>query len=376
LGETEKHSEGNLFQFTRFSYNFALDEVRDYKFELAQEAISNYDLDGLDLDFCRFPRLFPANEAKQCSHLIDDLVRKIKTVIDKKSAQIGRKIYLSVRVPPAFDLAKSFGIDVETWINEGLIDILIAGVVHTSMFRVPVEEYVKKTRDKNVQVIAQNLGLFWHDRPLSAKVLWHEPSNYTTEMCRACAANYWKAGVDGIYIFNNHLIEFVRDSDYDHQPWREIADPALLSRKNKHYLVDNPHNWQGVANEMGAPPIPKGPLPVDLMNPGDTANVTIDIADDIKQAAIDGAFEKATLRILVVNLTSIDSIEFSLNGMQLDFNAAQKKLLYNDCWIEFDVSDSVLIQGWNSLRMKVIERNSNIMANLVVESVEVIIRYL
>ena len=66
--------------------------------------------------------------------------------------------------------------DVKTWIDEELIDILIAGVVEGSMFRVPIEDYVSATRDTNIKAIAQNLGLFWTGRPLSAKVIYEEPT--------------------------------------------------------------------------------------------------------------------------------------------------------------------------------------------------------
>ena len=63
-----------------------------------------------------------------------------------------------------------------------------------------------------------------------------------------------------------------------------------------------------MANEMGAAPIPEGPLPVELTNPGDTAHVQIDISDNLKHAGSDGILEKATLRILIVNLTCLDSV--------------------------------------------------------------------
>ena len=80
--------------------------------------------------------------------------------------------------------------------------------------RFPVEEFVQATRGTPVQVLAQNLGLFMQRRPRSARVLWNERDFYSPEMCRATAASHWRAGVDGIYLFNNHIIEFDRDARY------------------------------------------------------------------------------------------------------------------------------------------------------------------
>ena len=61
-----------------------------------------------------------------------------------------------------------------------------------------------------------------------------------------------------------------RDRNYDRQPWKEIADPALISRRDKHYLVDQ-REWGG------------GPLPATLEKPGDEAAISVDIADAEKE---------------------------------------------------------------------------------------------
>jgi len=364
--------EGRLSRFSRFSYNFEIDEVRAYKLALASEAIDNYDLDGLDWDFCRFPRFFPEGRAVQNSELITDLLRSIRSRLDAKAEEAGRRLLLSVRVPPTIDLAMAFGLDVSTWIREGLIDLLVAGVVHGNMHRVPVESFVEAARGTGVQVLAQNLGLFWWGRPFSPRVLWHEPDLFTPEMCRASAATYWQAGVDGIYLWNNHLIKFNRDVEYDRRPWKEIADPELIARRDKHYVVDNPHDWHNVASELGAPPVPAGPLPVALSGPGDIANVKIDIADDLD---CDDGPVAVLLRLLVVNLTSQDSIAYTLNGKALDPAQAQTRLLYNDCWIDFPVQPEALRPGWNELAVTVVARNSRVAAPLTLGSVEVIIQY-
>ena len=186
------------------------------------------------------------------------------------------------------------------------------------MYRVPVEEYIEACRDKDIQVIAQNLGLFWWGRPYTAPILFAEPTVFSTEMCRASAATYWQAGVDGIYLWNNQLIEFNRDINYSGQQWREIGDPATLAGRDKHYLADKPPHWERMAVELEAPPVPKGPLPIDIDQPGDTAAVRMDIADDVAAANADGSLAEATLRILLINLTSVDDIEFRLNGEALD----------------------------------------------------------
>ena len=176
LGAVEDATTPHRYRgLSRFAYNFALPEVRDYKLAMVNETIANYDLDGLDWDFCRFPRFFPAGQAVQSADLMTDLMRKIRASLDEKSRIVGRRLLMSVRVPPTFGLARAFGMDVKTWMDEGLIDILIAGVVHRNMHRVPVEEFIAAAKDTNVRVIVQNLGVLWEGRPPSARVIYHEP---------------------------------------------------------------------------------------------------------------------------------------------------------------------------------------------------------
>ena len=349
---------------SRTAYNFAIPEVRAYRLALAEEAIANYDLDGLDWDFCRSKTLFPTkpgHETGKYAPLLTDLMRRLRVALEKKSKQVGRKIHFSARVPGTFKQALSYGIDVKTWLDEGLIDVLIVGQEFGYKHRLPVEEYVKATRGTGVQVIAQNLGLFMQRRPWSARVLWNERDYYSLQMCRATAASHWRAGADGIYLFNNHLIEFARDANYDRQPWKEIADPDLIARKDKHYLVDQ--------RESG------GPLPVTLRKPGDEAKISIDIADALASAVQDGALKGVTLRLLIEHLTDLDTLEFDLNGELLDTASAWKRLLYNDCWLDFDVFPPVLKQGWNNLKVKVESRNPRVSAKLTLRSVEVLVRY-
>lgn len=353
----------------RTLYNYAVPEVRAYRLALAEEAIANYDLDGLDWDFCRIKTLFatkPGPETEPYAPLLTELMRKLRAAVERKSGQVGRKISLSVRVPVSFQFALSYGIDVKTWLDEGLIDLVIVGNDVGNQHRLPVEEFVQATRGTPVQVLAQNLGLFMQRRPRSARVLWNERDFYSPEMCRATAASHWRAGVDGIYLFNNHIIEFDRDARYDRGPWKEIADPDLIARRDKHYLVDRQESPFGPLF---------GPLPIPLLKPGDRGQVLVDIADDLDGAAQDGVLKEVTLRLLIEQLTDRDTLEFELNGKLLNAESARKRLLYNDCWLDFNVLPPLLKQGWNELNVKVKSRNPHVSAKLMLRSVEVLVHY-
>lgn len=365
-------SGGRIRRFSRFAYDFEIDEFRAYKLAIGTEAIEKYDLDGLDWDFCRFPRFFREGRARQNAGLITEMLRKLRAKLDEKGEASGEKKLLSVRVPPTFELALGFGLDVQTWINEGLIDILIAGVVHSSLHRVPVEEYVEATRGTDIEAIAQNLGLFWWNRPFSARVLWNEPDVFSPEMCRASAATYWRAGVDGLYLWNNHLIEFNRYAPDHRRPWNEISDPELIDKLDKHYVIDTPPNWQDMAAELGGPPVPPGQLPVSLKAAGETASAIIDIADDI-----DGSEPPKDIvaKLLITNLTKQDSVSYALNDVPVDSDQIETRLLYNECWVIIRPKKGQMIRGWNKFSISVDARNPFVAAPLTWDSGEVVVKY-
>jgi hypothetical protein len=346
--------------FGRFAYNFALPEVRQYRTALIREAIANYDLDGLDLDFCRQPTLFKSGEAAGGAALITGILRQARAALDAKLGKAGRRLLLSVRVPPSLDYNRRQGLDVPAWIGQRLVDLVVVGDPGGWNYRLPVEDYRKLARGTDCQVIAQNLCAYKEDRGRSAAVLFGERNYYSTEQFRAVAARHWQAGADGIFLWNQHFLKFDRDAGFDRQSWKEVGDPRLLARKDKHYLV--------------GPTGRGGSLPIVLAAAGAAAEVNVEIADDLASARREGVLREATLRLLIEQLTALDRLELRLNGARLDPAAARKRLNYNDCWLDFDVSAGMR-NGNNALALKVVARNAHVAAPLSLRSVEVLVRY-
>lgn len=164
-------------------------------------------------------------------------------------------------------------------------------------------------------------------------------------MYRAIAAKHWQAGADGMYIWNQHFLKFSQDDHFDRQSWKEIGSPEVLARKDKHYLV-------GPVGHGGC-------LPIHLSNPGYQAKIDVEIADNIQGAHRDGSLGGATLRLMIEQLTSLDRIEFQIDGIPLDLNAATKRYNYNESWVDFDVAKT-LKKGHNRLTLRVASRNPQV----------------
>lgn len=350
--------------YPKYAYNFAIPEVRQYMLGLVQEVIQEYDLDGVDLDFCREPLLFKRGETKQGVALINEMMRAVRAELDAKGRAQGRKLFFSVRVPPSVEASLGAGIDVATWITEGLVDIVIVADPSrrlTTKFRLPIERFRELAKGTNCKILAQNLdGLHLPSRPPSAAVLFGEPNYYTTEQFRATAALHWQAGADGIFLWNQHLLKFYRDDKLDYKSWREIGDPSVIARKDKHYLG---FGFDGFG----------GTLPAKLDKVGDAVRAQVEIADDIKAALADGVLETVKLRILVEQLTELDQIKIELNDEPIRAPAV-RLVNYNDCWLDLDVTQQMR-KGENTVSLRVDQRNARLASPLTVSSVEVLVDY-
>ena len=134
----------------------------------------------------------------------------------------------------------------------------------------------------------------------------------------------------------------------------------MLAHKDKHYIV--------------GPEKRGGPLPLNLASAGDTQEINVEIADDLDAAQRDGLHGAATLRVLIEQLTSLDQLDIQFNGAPLDLAAAKKRLNYNDCWVDFDVSH-IIRKGNNALTLKVASRNPHVLAPLTIRHVDTLVSY-
>jgi hypothetical protein len=325
--------EGVKFQLHRFAFDYAVPEARAFRLALIEEACEKYELDGLDLDFCRHPRFFKAGTEEANACLLTDFMVQVRSILDRTGERRNKHLPLSVRVLPNFAINRKVGIDLKTWLDKRLIDVLICGSNVGCMQRLPVEEYVAACRNTGILVLAHiGLGPSWGMRQslfFRGMPYLRDYMPFTDAMYRAMAANYWRAGVDGIYLWNNHLIEYMYDPNWERQPWREIGDPDLIARMDKHYLLDHDMGLLPLIGEFDRRLRPPAQLPAVLSDNGTPAEIQFDIADDVESSLADKVLEGVTLRLCIPHMTAYDRLVISLNGKPLDQDTARVCVNWN-----------------------------------------------
>ena len=94
---------------------------------------------------------------------MNDFVRRIRRMTDRVGRERGRPLLVACHVPNGVDAALQIGLDVETWLKNDLVDILIKVVEKISLgtiyqLNIMMDLY-KLDEDKLQQ---QHLGLLWN----------------------------------------------------------------------------------------------------------------------------------------------------------------------------------------------------------------------
>ena len=322
------------------------------------ELIERFDIDGIELDFMRHPAFFRIEEAFAQRYLATDLVRQVRSKLDEEGHRKNRELSLAVRVPPTLRDCIRIGLDVEEWMRQDLIHLLIAGGGFIP-FQMPIRSFVEAARGSSCKVY----GCFEALRPMLDE-----------DAMRAIAARYWAAGVDGLYFFNYYSMSGEWKRDF----LAQLADAAGLARSDKQYQMDSsivkPQSQLGFSF---ASAIPKVQLPVRLLpTPGGRGVVlSIDVSDDVSAASGAGTLGRCTLGLGFEELpTNCAPFFVALNGDPFQWTSHRRpapawtRARYEPNWneypstltfepvhgelIEFAITASSLQQGINEVEIR------------------------
>ena len=195
--------------------NYEIPQVRRKVFDILQDVCTRYDVDGIELDFFRHPSFFKISSAGQATQeqcdLMTDLLRQVRQMTEKTAAKRGKPMLIAVRVPDSAGYAKAIGLDLQRWLEDDLVDILVG----SGYFQLePWENFVAMGAKFNTPVYpclstSRLVDAAYPEKPADVEVM------------RGEALRAWQAGVSGIYTFNR--------VDPEDPIFRELGDPDLLA---------------------------------------------------------------------------------------------------------------------------------------------------
>ena len=370
------------------AFDYARREVRDFRLALIREACTNYDLDGVELDFMRTFIFFKPGAEQTRMPCMSEFMAQVRAVLDEVGSARGKRLGLIIRTLAPLSASRELGLDVAAWLQQGWIDGLILGIDDRS--NLPIGDDVKTGHRHGCPVYA------------SIKVDAYQRKGGTPEIFRAIAANHYRLGVDGIQLFNMNALRDDRDynpdgyglgPDYDFQPLREIGSAAALRLQDKHYLLDNlgtaQHangidgtvfaEWTDAEQELFlraefGTAAARTQVPARLAEEHAVV-LQVAVADDCAAAQREDRAIAVTLRLSFRDLTGGDHrIEARLNG-----SALPGFTLRDDYPITYTRETSVpphLVKpGENLLSLSVHRGDPRVISELWIEDVELMVRY-
>ncbi len=231
---------------TKLSYAFP--EVRAFKLGVIREALER-DIDGLNLDFLRHPPFLgyeqPMVAAFQAKYgedprklraddprwlkleaeVMTGFLREVRQAADEAGAAKRRRLRISVRVD--HKQYRAWGLDIERWMKDKLIDLLIVAQHSLGGYVFDLRPFVQMARGTGCQVFfGEEVTLSGHDltpeedKAIAAGTMKPPKRDHLTLQMYCDRARQWYAqGADGIHLFNDH----------NNLPvLRILGDPALF----------------------------------------------------------------------------------------------------------------------------------------------------
>ena len=134
------------------SWNFAVPEIREHRYAHIKEICERYDWDGVELDWQRHAFHLPADEGYRLRYVLTDLQRAVRQMTDALAQKRGKPFYLAARVSGTLEMCRNIGYDIPTWVDEGLVDILIPAGGAATDPSLDVAAFAELCRDKPIAV--------------------------------------------------------------------------------------------------------------------------------------------------------------------------------------------------------------------------------
>jgi len=260
------------------AFDYAKPEVRQHRLRFIRRICRKYDFDGFELDFFRHPLFFKLGEEYENLDTMTEFVGQVRQLLNQIGRMRGRPYVLAVRVPDSPAMALRTGLDVEEWLRQGLVDMLVVGGGY-----MPYSGRLKEFID-----MAHRYGI-----PAYPCINhFQEPIKM-----RSYASNFWALGADGVYLFN---FGGAGEGTPQQACLSQMQDPDVLRGLDKLYLPDNGCSifYTGYAN-----PSPQFPVRLVWGKP-----IELVVGDDLQQAAREGLLGEVLLQIKVSNLAAFPEL--------------------------------------------------------------------
>ena len=219
--------------------------IRDYRLAIIQEAIEKFDFDGVEMDFMRSATYFSPDRFlgmygciqerrfAELAPLLTDMICRVRSFLDELAPKKGKKhLRLGVRIPENLKLARACGFDVSAWVREAKLDYLCPTGYQGTRHNLPIEEFQRIVDGTDCEIYP-SLFPMPCTRP---RVL----ATIATEVWAATAQVYYRAGVQGVSLFNHFHAATRQWGEFNSEALELLGSSERVARAKHHYFIGYP----------------------------------------------------------------------------------------------------------------------------------------
>lgn len=289
----EEHPDWFIPAFGYHMLNMSVPEVREHKLRILEEMMRKYPFDGLDIDFERHTPILPVGRQWENRECITDFMRRLRSITLKIEREESRVVMLSARVPDCLLGCKEDGLDIRTWVEEGLIDCLTLG---SRSFDHKVEEF---------RALSDEIGIY------DCYDTHHAVDGYALpelSLMHGVWDSWYVRGADGCEYFNwcgegnadlvlgyvkKYGLDPIRDGyvKYAKESFVGANDREYLAACDKTYVVERRggYPWGIGYGNLNA----HSPLPMEIKGEGEVRIFVSDVISKYASAELHAIFSKS-----------------------------------------------------------------------------------
>jgi len=176
--------------------DWARPNVQAHYLRLVEEVLNFSGLEGLELDWMRFPYHFRMGHELEGGQILTEWIAQVRELCQKRAQRVGHPILLGCRVPSTPETARRLGLDGVAWARAGLIDLLVVTPFWaTCEFNMPIREW-KRMLEATTCALAGGLEVLYRPFPEAPARMM------TPALARGAATAILHSGADFVYLFN------------------------------------------------------------------------------------------------------------------------------------------------------------------------------
>ncbi len=233
-----EHPETYRVQNNRTTQRSYWNQAYDYTHRIIQErllslfndALNRYDVNGIEIDFLRDVYLWYFGGEYNGLDIFNELMRELRDLVAVYEEKYGHEIEIGVRVLPELESNYIYGLDVMTWVQEDIVDMVcISGEFNSNDNNPPIKLWKSLLAPYDVEFVGcieQHVS--------SAPNFPKAPNDF--ESYNAIAAAYLSQGVDKVYLYN-YFLSVGADFDDGNRITTDDNSLGVTSLKQYHNII-------------------------------------------------------------------------------------------------------------------------------------------